>query len=77
MRLIDYTDYCAFYTAYVAPQNISIVSCAECNEDGCNTHQFTEEGLLISDSGCSQVTLTWTVLGLVVISWVALDQVEL
>lgn len=77
MRHIDYTDYCAFYTAYVSPQDISIVSCAECNEDGCNTHQFTEEGQLITDNGSKQITESWAVLGLVVISWFVVGQVEL
>lgn len=77
MRLIDYTDYCTFYTAFVAPQNISIVSCAECNEDGCNTHQFTKEGQLMTDSGCRKFTGSLAVLGLVVICWFVLGQVEL
>ncbi|XP_066137741.1 uncharacterized protein [Euwallacea fornicatus] len=48
-RHINYTDYCNFYKNFVSDKGIHIVSCAECYEDGCNTHKFTENGELITE----------------------------
>ncbi|XP_066259644.1 uncharacterized protein [Euwallacea similis] len=48
LRHINYTDYCDFYKNFVSSSGIDIMSCAECYEDGCNTHKFTETGELIT-----------------------------
>jgi len=48
MRQESIPDYCALLRDDMLPENATMVSCAVCDEDGCNNHKFDAQGNIIS-----------------------------